>query len=218
MRVMFKKSLKLVLLLGFMLMLFACGDPLSHFASSSGSLDLDTFVFPNPQLPAVLIYIEGHGEIVAELYPEYAPITVHNFINLVENEFYDGLTFHRIIAGFMMQGGCPYGTGMGGSETIVGEFAANGIPNPLRHRRGVLSMARSDDFNSASSQFFIIDGTASHLDGQFAAFGQVIHGMDVVDSVVGSVTPIDGNGTISEDEQPVIREIRLVNGSQIELE
>jgi len=212
---MFKKSFRVIMLLGFILVLSACGD---RIETLSGPVGIE-FEFPNPDLPAVSIYIEGHGQIIAELYPEYAPITVHNFIDLVENEFYDGLRFHRIISGFMMQGGCPYGTGGGGSgQNITGEFADNGIENPLRHTRGVLSMARTPvDFDSASSQFFIIDGAAQHLDGGFAAFGRVIYGMDVVDSVVESVTPLDGDGTIAEDDQPVIRHIRLVNGSQIEL-
>jgi len=170
---------------------------------------------PDPEgNPIIEIEIEGHGTIVAELFPEYAPITVENFLNLIEEGFYDGLTFHRIMSGFMMQGGCPYGMGFGGSgEHIVGEFASNGIDNPLRHTRGVLSMARSWEPDSASSQFFIMHRNESGLDGDYAAFGEVVEGMDVVDSVVESVTPLDNNGTIAEDEQPVIREIRLVNGS-----
>ena len=194
---MLRKGIMLLMAVGFVLLIYGCGD--------------DSRVL-NPELPAVLIYIEDHGEIIAELYPEYAPITVQNFIDLVESGFYDGLTFHRIIDGFMMQGGCPEGMGIGGSGTMItGEFADNGIPNPIRHTRGVLSMARSVDFDSASSQFFIMHGNSPHLDGGYAAFGNVVYGMDVVDSVVASVSPIDGNGTLAEEDHPVIREIRLIN-------
>ncbi|MCL2560210.1 MAG: peptidylprolyl isomerase [Turicibacter sp.] len=162
--------------------------------------------------PLVEFYIEDHGLIVIELFPEYAPITVENFISLIEDGFYDGLTFHRIIAGFMMQGGCPEGSGFSGSgEQIIGEFADNGIENPIRHRPGVLSMARAADFNGASSQFFIMDGYAPHLDGVHAAFGRVVDGMDVVESVIDNVVPIDGNGSIDPEDQPVIREARVVH-------
>ena len=214
---MFKKSLMLFMVVGLVFFLAGCGD--EGDSSASDPVGSGDFEIPNPELPVVSIYIEGHGEIIAELYPEYAPITVHNFIDLAESGFYNGLTFHRIIDGFMMQGGCPYGEGFGGSgQNIVGEFEANGITNPLRHTRGVLSMARSMDFNSASSQFFIIHQNSPWLDDEYAAFGKVIYGIDVVDSVVASVEPIDGNGTISEDDQPVIREIRLIHGSQIELD
>jgi len=164
--------------------------------------------------PLIEIEIEGHGTITAELFPSYAPITVENFLNLVETGFYDGLTFHRIMSGFMMQGGCPYGRGFGGSGTyIVGEFPDNGIENPLSHTRGTLSMARSWDYDSASSQFFIMHRTNRDLDSGYAAFGRVISGLDVVDSVISSVVPLDHNGTIDASEQPVIREIRIVSGS-----
>ena len=130
------------------------------------------FHFENPHLPAISICIEDYGVIVAELYPEYAPITVANFIDLVDSGFYNGLTLHRIMEGFMMQGGCPNGTGMGNSGNfITGEFASNDHPNPINHVRGVLSMARQGhDPNSASSQFFIIDGVANWLDGDYAGF------------------------------------------------
>lgn len=202
----------------------ACGFEIGGSSTSGhivteGEFDLETFNFPNPHLPVVLIDIEGYGIILAELYPEYAPITVHNFIDLAESGFYDGLTFHRIINRFMIQGGCPHGIGVGGSgRHIVGEFASNGIDNPILHERGVLSMARAQDYNSASSQFFIIHQNSSHLDDDFAGFGRVIHGLDVVDDVVRSADPVDRNGTIEAEFQPVIREIRLVNGSQIELD
>ncbi len=132
----------------------------------------------------VVIEMENGKKIKIELYPEYAPITVANFEKLVKEGFYDGLIFHRVIEGFMIQGGCPEGTGMGGpKERIKGEFLANGVPNPLKHTRGVVSMARSQMPDSAGSQFFIMHRDAPHLDGQYAAFGKVIEGMDAVDEI-----------------------------------
>lgn len=140
----------------------------------------------------VLIEMENGGRIEVELYPEVAPITVANFEKLVKSGFYDGLTFHRVIAGFMIQGGCPNGNGMGGAdENIKGEFAANGVKNDLKHERGVISMARSRHPDSASSQFFIMHANAPHLDGQYAAFGRVVSGMDVVDEI--AAIPTDWN-------------------------
>ena len=137
----------------------------------------------------VTITMENGKQIRLELYPEIAPITVENFIKLVKQGFYDGLTFHRIIPGFMIQGGCPDGTGMGGPGwQIKGEFASNGVTNPLKHTRGVISMARSMMPNSAGSQFFIMHEDAPHLDGQYAAFGKVIEGMDVVDEIAQTPT------------------------------
>ena len=133
--------------------------------------------------------MENGKQIRLELYPEIAPITVENFIKLVKQGFYDGLTFHRIIPGFMIQGGCPDGTGMGGPGwQIKGEFASNGVKNPLKHTRGVISMARSMMPNSAGSQFLIMHEDAPHLDGQYAAFGKVIEGMDVVDEIAQTPT------------------------------
>ena len=132
--------------------------------------------------PIITITMEDGGIIKAELYPDIAPVSVDNFVKLAGQGFYNGLTFHRVIPGFMIQGGCPEGTGMGGpGYTIKGEFAANGFNNPLKHERGVLSMARAMDPNSAGSQFFIMHETSPHLDGQYAAFGKVTEGMDVVD-------------------------------------
>lgn len=137
----------------------------------------------------ILITMENGDEIKAELYPETAPKTVENFLKLVEEKFYDGLIFHRVIKGFMIQGGDPTGTGMGGSkDTIVGEFRANGFQNDLAHTRGVLSMARTNMPNSASSQFFIMHQDAPHLDGQYAAFGKVIEGMEAVDKIASVKT------------------------------
>ncbi len=137
----------------------------------------------------VTITMENGKQIKLELYPEIAPQTVANFEELVRNGFYNGLTFHRIIPGFMIQGGCPKGNGMGGPGwRIKGEFAANGFQNDLKHDRGVISMARAMDPNSAGSQFFIMHAKAPHLDGQYAAFGRVVEGMDVVDEIAAAAT------------------------------
>ena len=133
----------------------------------------------------VKIEMENGDIMRGELYPEIAPKTVENFVKLVEDGFYDGLIFHRVIPGFMIQGGCPDGTGMGGpGHTIIGEFAMNGIKNDLKHERGVLSMARAMDPNSAGSQFFIMVEDAPHLDGQYAAFGRITEGMEAADKIV----------------------------------
>ena len=137
--------------------------------------------------PIVTIEMENGGKMVAELYPDVAPNTVNNFISLVRSGFYDGLIFHRVIPGFMIQGGCPQGIGTGGpGYSIKGEFSGNGVKNDLRHERGVLSMARAMSPNSAGSQFFIMVEQAPHLDGQYAAFGKVIEGMEVADAIVSA--------------------------------
>ena len=141
-----------------------------------------------------VIEMENGGKIRLELYPDVAPVSVKNFFKLVESGFYDGLTFHRVVPGFVIQGGCPLGNGTGGPGWhIRGEFASNGFRNDLKHTRGVLSMARAMDPNSAGSQFFIMVEDAPHLDGDYAAFGKVTEGMDVVDEIVASyrfMTPI----------------------------
>ena len=137
----------------------------------------------------IVIEMENGAKIELELYPEHAPITVKNFEKLATEGFYDGLTFHRVIKGFMIQGGDPLGNGMGGAkENIVGEFKRNGHDNPIKHERGVISMARAFDPNSASSQFFIMHEDAPHLDGQYAAFGKVISGMEAVDEIASIPT------------------------------
>ena len=139
--------------------------------------------------PIVTIEMENGGKIELELDAKAAPITVENFEKLVREGFYDGLIFHRVISGFMIQGGCPEGTGMGGpGYHIKGEFAANGVENPIKHVRGVISMARAQDPNSAGSQFFIMHADAPYLDGQYAAFGKVVSGMEVVDQIADAVT------------------------------
>ncbi len=160
----------------------------------------------------VNIEIKDYGTISLELYPDIAPITVDNFVTLVKNKFYDGLTFHRIIDGFMIQGGDPSGTGFGGSETkIKGEFAANGVKNDLKHERGVISMARgSYDYNSASSQFFIVQTTYPSLDGQYAAFGKVTKGIEIVDEICKNTPVEDNNGKVLKENQPIIEKIYIV--------
>lgn len=162
----------------------------------------------------VEIDVKDQGKIVLELYPDTAPITVENFLKLVDQKFYDGLTFHRIINGFMAQGGCPLGNGTGGSGTnIKGEFSQNGVENPLKHTRGVISMARSSNPNSASSQFFIMHQDAPHLDGAYAAFGKVVSGMEVVDSLCQNTPVVDRNGTVHPAYKPVILSIRRVENN-----
>ena len=158
------------------------------------------------------IEIQDYGTITVELDGDAAPITVQNFMDLANAGFYDGLTFHRIISGFMMQGGDPNGNGTGGSEnTIKAEFSANGVENTLSHTRGAISMARSQNPDSASSQFFICHADSTFLDGQYACFGYVTDGMDVVDAVCEAAQPTDDNGTISADQQPVITAIRVID-------
>jgi len=155
--------------------------------------------------------VKDYGTITAELYADTAPITVTNFLKLVDEKFYDGLTFHRIIDGFMIQGGDPKGNGTGGSnQNIKGEFASNGVKNDLKHVRGVLSMARSGQPDSASSQFFIMHDDAPHLDGSYAAFGQVLSGMEVVDAICANTPVIDMNGTVLKENQPVIERIERI--------
>ena len=158
------------------------------------------------------IAIQDYGTITVELDGDAAPITVQNFMDLANAGFYDGLTFHRIISGFMMQGGDPNGNGTGGSEnTIKGEFSSNGVENTLSHTRGAISMARSQNPDSASSQFFICHADSTFLDGQYACFDFVTCGMDVVDDVCEAAQPTDGNGTIPADQQPVITAIRVID-------
>lgn len=159
----------------------------------------------------VEIVMKDLGTIRVELDADAAPITVTNFVKLVEADFYDGLTLHRIMEGFMMQGGDPTGTGMGGSEeTIKGEFAYNGVENNLSHTRGAISMARSQKYDSASSQFFIVHEDSTFLDGQYACFGYVTEGMEIVDEICESAIVEDNNGTVRPENQPVIESISVV--------
>ncbi|MBO5262465.1 MAG: peptidylprolyl isomerase [Clostridia bacterium] len=157
-----------------------------------------------------VIEIENYGTIKLDLYGNIAPITVENFAKLANQGFYNGLTFHRIIEGFMMQGGCPKGDGTGDSGTdIKGEFLANGIFNSIDHKRGVIAMARGNEPDSASSQFFIVHKDSPHLNYNYAAFGMVTEGLEVVDKVCTDAKPTDNNGTIAKDQQPKIVSITV---------
>lgn len=185
-----KRFSKLLLMAGMCLSLSACQTNTSDYTAT--------------------IEVEDYGTIVLELDGDQAPITVQNFVDLANDGFYDGLTFHRIIPGFMIQGGDPEGNGTGGSsKTIKGEFAENGIENDISHIRGTISMARSMDYDSASSQFFIVHEDSTFLDGQYAAFGTVVKGMDVVDAICDNANPVDSNGTIESQNQPVIKSITV---------
>ncbi len=204
-----KFSVKAVCLLcmtaitAFSLVLAGCGSNTSSEASTDSSTSADS--------NTVLIDVKDYGSITVELNPDAAPITVENFKKLVSEGFYDGLTFHRIISGFMIQGGDPLGNGTGGSdETIKGEFSSNGVENNLSHTRGAISMARSNDPDSASSQFFIVHEDSTFLDGEYAAFGYVTDGMDVVDAIAENTPVTDSNGTVEAANQPVINSIKLV--------
>ena len=159
---------------------------------------------------------EQTGDIVIQLRPDVAPITVENFESLVSSGFYDGLTFHRVYSGFMIQGGDPDGNGTGGSgKTIKGEFSANGVNNTLSHKRGVVSMARSSSYNSASSQFFICHADSTFLDGNYAAFGEVVSGMDVVDGIAGTAVVSNGSEVSKPVTAPVIVKATLSATAEI---
>lgn len=160
----------------------------------------------------ITIDVQDYGTITLELDADEAPISVTNFVNLAEEGFYDGLTFHRIISGFMIQGGDPKGNGTGGSDTTIkGEFSENGVENNISHVRGTISMARANDPDSASSQFFIVHEDSTFLDGQYAAFGHVTDGMDVVDAICENTPVQDNNGTVKATDQPVITSITVID-------
>ena len=157
-----------------------------------------------------VIEVDGYGTITLALDASAAPVTTENFVSLAQAGFYDGLTFHRVVEGFVIQGGDPNGDGTGGSEqTILGEFRENGVENDLSHTRGAISMARSQDYNSASSQFFIVHEDSTFLDGGYAAFGYVTEGMEVVDAICADAEPIDGMGTVAPEDQPVISSVTI---------
>ena len=159
-----------------------------------------------------VITVKDYGDIKLVLDGDTAPITVKNFVELAQSGFYDGLAFHRIIKGFMIQGGDPKGDGTGGSDkTIRGEFSKNGVENNISHKRGVISMARSQDNNSASSQFFIMHKDGDYLDGSYAAFGHVTDGMDVVDKIAENTPVTDSNGTVLKENQPIIEKIVITD-------
>lgn len=157
------------------------------------------------------ITVRDYGVIKLELDADTAPITVTNFVKLAKSGFYDGLTFHRIMSGFMIQGGDPKGNGTGSTDPIKGEFSANGVENDISHVRGTVSMARrGDSFDSGSCQFFIVHEDSLFLDGKYAGFGHVTEGMDVVDAICADAKPIDGNGMIDPAEQPIIESVRII--------
>ena len=158
----------------------------------------------------VIIEMEGGGKIKLEMDRQAAPNTVKNFVSLADKGFYNGLIFHRVIPGFMIQGGDPKGDGTGGSdETIKGEFSDNGVENNISHVRGTISMARSSENDSASSQFFIVQSDSTYLDGQYAGFGTVTSGMDIVDKICKDTPVTDSNGTVEKENQPVIEKITV---------
>jgi len=201
-----KKILSLALSILLILSVVACG---SKNASSSAATSNDGGTKVNN--PKIEISVKDYGKIQLELDPSQAPLTVENFLKLVKEGFYNGLTFHRIIKGFMIQGGDPLGTGYGGSdETIKGEFASNGVENNIKHERGVISMARSMNPDSASSQFFIMHQDSEHLDGEYAAFGHVTSGIEIVDKICDNTPVQDGNGTVAKIDQPVIEYIKVI--------
>lgn len=201
-----KKIFKLGMVMLLALTLAGCGS--SEDKDTTGKKD-DKLLSGNHH---AVIDIKDYGIIKVELNADEAPITVTNFVKLAKAGFYDGLTFHRIIDGFMIQGGDPEGNGTGGSdENIKGEFSENKVDNVLKHTRGAISMARSQDYDSASSQFFIVHQTAESLDGQYAVFGYVYEGMEVVDKIATSVPVTDNNGTVEAANQPVINSIKITD-------
>lgn len=193
------KILSIIACLGLILVLGSCGKSDNSPTEKIGKFQ-------------AVITVKNYGDIELELDGDTAPITVENFVNLVKDGFYDGLTFHRIIEGFMIQGGDPEGTGYGGSgKPIKGEFKANGVENNISHKKGVISMARSNAFNSASSQFFIVqedsDLVRENLDGKYAAFGHVTKGIEIVDKIAKDALVVDDNGTVLKENQPIIEKI-----------
>ena len=191
-----KKAFSIILAAAMVITMAACGK-------ASG---------PFQKVRHAEITVKDYGTIKLELDEGTAPITVANFIKLAKQGFYDGLTFHRIIDGFMIQGGCPQGDGYGNSgEYIKGEFKSNGVENPISHVEGIISMARGKKVDSASCQFFIMVGEATYLDGDYAAFGRVTEGLDIAKKIAKDAKPIDRNGTIPKDQQPVIEKIVITD-------
>ncbi len=192
---------KFIAFLGLLTLIFfitACGSKDVGLAEESYTIEIE---------------IENYGIITAALDAKTAPITVKNFIDLINDGFYNGVSFHRIINGFMMQGGDPNGNGINDEETptIKGEFAYNGVENNISHTKGTLSMARSGSYNSAASQFFIMHEDDTRLDGQYAAFGRVTKGMDIVDKICKNTPVTDNNGSVLPQNRPIIKEIRIVD-------
>ena len=193
-----KKCFVMLIIMILSISIFGCSAS-NNSGSATKSTDYSSEV-KNSKDPIVTIEMEDGAKITVELYPDVAPNTVKNFISLTEKKFYDGLIFHRVIAGFMIQGGDPEGTGMGGpGYSIKGEFKANGVTNDLKHERGVISMGRTDRFDTAGSQFFIMVAASKSLDEQYAAFGKVLTGMDEVDKIVNAKK--DGNNKPDQDQK-----------------
>ena len=239
---MFKKLITIILTGVMILSLAACGntsdnkttitsgnnntnrnDYVNNITPPQNNQEINNVITEIPDIEGIYyadIVVRDYGKISLELDADTAPITVKNFIDLANNGFYNGLTFHRIMDGFMIQGGDPMGNGMGGSDmNIKGEFSANGVENNISHVRGVISMARQGEnpytgeknHDTASSQFFIVHQDSQFLDGQYAAFGRVTSGMEVVDAICAASQPIDNNGTIPAAQQPVIESITIKN-------
>lgn len=212
-----KKRLTLFLLLASILFVMtACGGEGQPSGSGQGDSSAGSEKSDPKEASGgkhhVEITVKDYGKISVELDGGAAPITVENFLKLAGDGFYDGLTFHRIISGFMIQGGDPKGDGTGGSdEEIKGEFSANGVDNPLSHTRGAISMARSNLMDSASSQFFIVHQDSTFLDGEYACFGYVTEGIEVVDAICKAVPVTDGNGTVEKGNQPVIESVKVID-------
>ena len=207
-----KKLLCMMLSLLLVLALCACGGTQTATASAPAAAGGAEAAVPFQSVRRAEITIRDYGTVKLELDEGCAPITVANFVKLAQAGFYDGLTFHRIMDGFMIQGGDPKGNGTGGSgETIKGEFSQNGVNNPISHEKGVISMARAQPFDSASSQFFITVDDATFLDGSYAAFGRVTEGMEIVEQIAKDAKPVDNNGTIPPAEQPVIESIVITD-------
>lgn len=210
-----------MLIMSLMLVMAGCGgsgeDTTSEEPAAEQAEEQTTEPADEPAAEPVGIHhaeivIRDYGTVKVELDGDTAPITVQNFMDLANDGFYDGLTFHRIMEGFMIQGGDPNGNGSGGSDhNIKGEFAANGVDNNISHKKGVISMARAQDPDSASSQFFIVQEDSEFLDGQYAAFGHVTEGQEFVDAIAKDAKPLDDNGTIAPEEQPVIETVRIID-------
>ncbi len=207
-----RKAVFLAVMLAMVLTLCACGKTQTAQSTQPAAESAKAAVEPFTKIRHAEITVKDYGTIKLELDEGTAPITVENFIKLAKDGFYDGLTFHRIMDGFMIQGGDPLGNGTGGSkDKIKGEFTSNGVNNLISHVKGVISMARANDPNSASSQFFITVADSTFLDGSYAAFGRVTEGQEVADQIAKDAKPVDNNGTIPAAAQPVIEKIIITD-------
>jgi peptidyl-prolyl cis-trans isomerase B (cyclophilin B) len=205
-----RKIVFVVMVLGLLLMLASACKSKEPAAETAASAEKEIELLDENTTYEAVIEVENYGTIVFTLRQDAAPVSAANFVSLAKEGFYDGLTFHRIIDGFMIQGGDPNGNGSGGSgRPITGEFKSNGHDNPISHVRGVVSMARAQDPNSGSSQFFIVQTDSTYLDGDYTAFGEVTEGMDVVDQICKEVPVQDGNGTVAAADQPVITSVTI---------